>query len=163
MVSLDKELKMLQDYITLEKVRYDERLDVQLEFPKNAENYFMAPLLLLPLVENCFKHGLSHMIEQPWISLRISIENNHMVMKLVNGKAGDYEAAATSSGIGLTNVKKRLELLYPQKHQLKITDEEDVFIVDLKIELEKRTVTKEITAKKIDGGKCLKIERYDAL
>ena len=149
MVSLDKELKMLQDYITLEKVRYDERLDVQLEFPKNAENYFIAPLLLLPLVENCFKHGLSHMIEQPWISLRISIENNHMVMKLVNGKAGDYEAAATSSGIGLTNVRKRLELLYPQKHQLKITDEEDVFIVDLKIELEKRTVTKEITAKKL--------------
>ena len=72
-----------------------------------------------------------------------------MVMKLVNGKAVDYEAAATSSGIGLTNVRKRLELLYPQKHQLKITDEEDVLIVDLKIELEKRTVTKEITAKKL--------------
>jgi hypothetical protein len=148
-VPLDKELKMLEDYITLEKVRYDERLDVQLELPKNAENYFISPLLLLPLVENCFKHGLSHMVEQPWISLRISMENNFMVMKLVNGKAGNYEGQEGSSGIGLKNVQKRLELIYPQKHQLKITDEEDVFIVDLKIELEKRSVTREITPKKL--------------
>ena len=142
-VSLDKELKTLEDYITLEKVRYDERLDIQLELPKNAENYFISPLLLLPLVENCFKHGLSHMVEQPWISLRISIENNCMVMKLVNGKAGSYNVTETSSGIGLQNVRKRLELLYPQKHLLKITNEEDVFIVDLKIELEKRSTVKE--------------------
>ena len=150
-VPLDKELKMLEDYITLEKVRYDERLDVQLELPKNSENYFISPLLLLPLVENCFKHGLSHMIEQPWISLRISMENNYMVMKLVNGKAEDYKATEVSSGIGLQNVRKRLELLYPQKHSLKITNEEDVFIVDLKIELEKRSVMKETVPKQLVG------------
>ncbi len=151
-VALHKELKMLEDYITLEKVRYDERLDVQLEFPKNSENYFISPLLLLPLVENCFKHGLSHMVEQPWISLRISLENNFMVMKLVNGKASEYKAPEVSSGIGLRNVRKRLELLYPQKHLLRITNEDDVYIVDLKIELEKRSVTTEPVTKQLAGA-----------
>ena len=143
LVPLNKELKMLEDYITLEQVRYDERLDVQLKFPNNSEGLYIAPLLLLPLVENCFKHGLSNMVEQPWISLRISIDSNCMSMKLVNGKAKGYEMSGTTSGIGLKNVQKRLELLYPQKHLLKITDEEDVFIVDLKVELEQRSVTKE--------------------
>lgn len=151
-VALHKELKMLEDYITLEKVRYDERLDVQLEFPKNSENYFISPLLLLPLVENCFKHGLSHMVEQPWISLRISLENNFMVMKLVNGKASEYKAPEVSSGIGLRNVRKRLELLYPQKHLLRLTNEDDVYIVDLKIELEKRSVTTEPVTKQLAGA-----------
>ena|SRR5688500_9683261 len=144
LVPLNKELKMLEDYITLEQVRYDERLDVQLKFPKNSEGLFIAPLLLLPLVENCFKHGLSNMVEQPWISLNISIDSNCMIMKLVNGKASGYKTSGTTSGIGLKNVQKRLELLYPQKHFFKITDDEDVFIVDLKVELEKRSIPKEI-------------------
>ena len=144
LVPLNKELKMLEDYITLEQVRYDERLDVQLKFSKNSEGLFIAPLLLLPLVENCFKHGLSNMVEQPWISLNISIESNCMIMKLVNGKARGYKTSGTTSGIGLKNVQKRLELLYPQKHFFKITDDEDVFIVDLKVELEKRSMPKEI-------------------
>lgn len=149
LVPLNKELKMLEDYITLERVRYDERLDVQLKFPDNSERLYITPLLLLPLLENCFKHGLSNMIEQPWISFRISLENNNMIMKLVNGKATGYEASKTTLGIGLKNVQKRLELLYPQKHHFKITDEEDVFIVDLKLELLQRTALKEITSSQI--------------
>ena len=147
LVPLHKELKMLHDYITLEKVRYDERLDVNLELPKNTDGFYIAPLLLLPLVENCFKHGLSNMIEQPWISLRIHLEGGSLVLKLVNGKPVGYTNEETTSGIGLGNVRKRLELLYPQKHFLKITDEEDVFIVDLKLELEKRNI-KELLAPK---------------
>lgn len=148
LVPLHKELKMLQDYITLEKVRYDERLDVHLELPKNSEGFYIAPLLLLPLVENCFKHGLSNMIEQPWVSLRMNIESDSLIMKLVNGKPRNFKDEKATSGIGLLNVQKRLELLYPEKHFLKITDEEDVFIVDLKIELEKRTI-KEIASKQL--------------
>ena len=146
LVPLNKELKMLEDYITLEQARYDERLDVQLKFPNNSEGLYITPLLLLPLVENCFKHGLSNMIEQPWISLRISLENNYMITKLVNGKARGYVASNTTLGIGLKNVQKRLELLYPQKHLFKITDEEEVFIVDLKVELEQKTAVKEKTS-----------------
>jgi hypothetical protein len=149
LVPLHKELKMLQDYITLEKVRYDERLDVHLELPKNTDGYYIAPLLLLPLVENCFKHGLSNMVEQPWISLRITLESDSLVMKLVNGKAAGYKNEHRTSGIGLENVLKRLELLYPQKHSFKITDEEDVFIVDLKIELEKKNIKEPAASKQL--------------
>jgi sensor histidine kinase YesM len=100
-VPLRKELKMIDDYIKLEQVRYDERLDVHLEMPGNTDGYYIAPLLLLPLVENCFKHGLSNMVEQPWISLRISLEGNYMILKLVNGKASGYQPINTSKCIGL--------------------------------------------------------------
>jgi LytS/YehU family sensor histidine kinase len=87
------------------------------------------------------------MIEQPWISLRIHLDSGSLVLKLVNGKPTGYKNEERTSGIGLENVRKRLELLYPQKHFLKITDEEDVFIVDLKLELEKRNI-KELVAPK---------------
>jgi LytS/YehU family sensor histidine kinase len=157
LVPLSKELRMLQDYITLEKVRYDEQLDVHLELPKFTDGFYIGPLLLLPFIENCFKHGLSNMVEQPWISLRISMEGNYMSMKLVNGKAKSYATDQITSGIGLENVQRRLELIYPGKHILKITSEDDVFIVDLKIGLEKRSFAK------IDTGKCRSIKPYVAL
>jgi hypothetical protein len=147
LVPLSKELRMLQDYITLEKVRYDEQLDVHLELPKFTDGFYIGPLLLLPFIENCFKHGLSNMVEQPWISLRISMEGNYMSMKLVNGKAKSYATDQITSGIGLENVQRRLELIYPGKHILKITSEDDVFIVDLKIGLEKRSSIKEVLPK----------------
>ena len=86
-VTLDRELKMIQDYIALEKVRYGNKLDLDIQLPEKTNNLFIAPLLLLPLIENCFKHGTSSMIEQPWISLHVTIRDTQMHMKLVNGKA----------------------------------------------------------------------------
>ncbi|MGB8193340.1 MAG: histidine kinase [Chitinophagaceae bacterium] len=140
-VPLSKELKMLQDYITLEKIRYGNQLDLNIELPKNANDLLIAPLLMLPFVENSFKHGSSHMIDQPWISLSITIDAHIMSMKLVNGKTGHSSHAA--GGIGIGNARKRLDLLYPDRHVLNIQDEEDVFIINLKLELEKATVSKE--------------------
>jgi len=140
LVSLDKELKMIQDYCVLEQIRYDNRLDLTIDLPKNAGDFYIAPLLLLPFVENCFKHGASNMLEQPWISLYISIENDTMKMNLVNGKpreAGNRPPSKT--GIGIINVRKRLSLIYPEKHYLQITSEEEVFIVNLTVELERKT------------------------
>lgn len=136
LVPLQKELKLLQDYIMLEQVRYDNQLDVNLNLPQQTDGLYIAPLLLLPFIENCFKHGTSHMLEQPWITFTITIEDNRLSMKLVNGKANGMAVANTASnGIGISNVRHRLQLLYPQKHQLKITNAEDVFIVDLKLKL----------------------------
>jgi sensor histidine kinase YesM len=142
-VLLSKELKMVQDYMTLEQVRYGDRLDMHLKLPARTDNLLIAPLLLLPLVENCFKHGASHMLEQPWISLHIEVEENSMSMKLVNGKPSHFEPPKETTGIGLENVQKRLELLYPERHTLKITNEEEVFIVDLKVDLEKEPIDTE--------------------
>jgi len=136
LVPLSKELKMVQDFIGLQQIRYQD-LEVHAEYPSNTENLYIAPLLLLPLIENCFKHGTSNMLEHPWVSLHVTIEGKEFTMKLVNGKAENYITESKESGIGITNVKKRLELLYPGKHNFKTIDSEDVFIVDLKLELEK--------------------------
>jgi len=135
LVPLDKEMKLLKDYITLEKARYDERLELVMELPETAGNWQIAPLLLLPLVENSFKHGASCMPEHPWIHLHISINDGQLSMKLVNGKTMVPQNEVQRHGLGLDNVKKRLMLLYPEKHQLQIFDEEDLFIVSLKLEL----------------------------
>ena len=144
LVPLAKELNMLRDYIMLEQVRYGARLDVHIDIPDNTEDLYITSLILLPLVENCFKHGASNMVEQSWINMIISIEGDCMTMKLVNGKPRDYNSGKTGAGIGLQNVQKRLELIYPQQHVIKITEAEDVFIVDLKIELQRIAANKQI-------------------
>jgi sensor histidine kinase YesM len=139
-VSLDKELKMVSDYCVLEQIRYGNHLDLTIELPGNTGNLYITPLLLLPFVENCFKHGASNMLEQPWVSLYISIENDTMKMNLVNGKPPETGTPpASKTGIGIINVRKRLSLLYPQQHYLQITSEEDVFIVNLTVSLERKT------------------------
>lgn len=144
-VPLSKELKMVQDYISLEKIRYDDNLDVHVDLPDNTDNLAIAPLLLLPLVENCFKHGTSHMIDQPWLSLHVTLDKERMHVKLMNGKTNEV-SKNNYKGIGIVNVHKRLDLLYPGKHELAITDEEDVFIVNLWLQLEKLPLTKKETS-----------------
>ena len=129
---------MIEDYISLEKVRYGNMLDLHIDLPKQTNDCAIAPLLLLPLVENCFKHGTSHVLEQPWISLHVSLQDNQMQMKLLNGKDEGQDDVQRPHGIGIKNVQKRLALLYPGRHELTITNEEDVFIVNLKIELERQ-------------------------
>ena len=139
LVALDKELKMLQDYSMLEQIRYDKRLDLHIELPENTQDLYIAPLLLLPFVENCFKHGASNMLEQPWISLHISVEGDVLKMNLVNGKPPDNGPRPLDKpGIGIVNVRKRLSLLYPDKHELLITAEEEVFIINLTLQLERK-------------------------
>lgn len=138
LIALEKELKMLRDFIVLEKIRYGNKLEVNLDLPNDVDEFEIAPLLLLPFVENSFKHGASQVIDQPWISLSIHIKDGSMRMKLVNGKAENYQPSTKNSGIGIQNVRRRLELLYEGRHSLKITDEDEVFIVDLELKLERR-------------------------
>jgi len=138
LVPLDKELQMLKDYITLEKIRYGNSLDVHVYVARDTDGLMIAPLLLLPFVENCFKHGASHMIDQPWVNLHISVDDTEVRMKLLNAKPADYKTISVTQGIGIGNVRKRLDLLYPGKYSLDIQEEEDVFIVNLKVILEKR-------------------------
>ena len=129
---------MIEDYIELEKIRYGNKLELHLDLPVKTYDLQIAPLLLLPLVENCFKHGTSHMLEHPWISLQVSFQGREMHMKLMNGKIASTEKQEATSGIGIRNVIKRLELLYPGRHEFFITSDDDVFIVNLKIELEQK-------------------------
>jgi Histidine kinase len=136
-VSLQQELKMLKEYMLLEQARYDDRLDIILDMPEQEDDYAIAPLLLLPLVENCFKHGTSTVIKQPWIHLSITIDAGQLHMKLANGKQLGETAPPIKKGIGIANVQQRLQLLYTDKHTLRVFDEEAMFVVSLKLQLER--------------------------
>ncbi|MEO6731083.1 MAG: histidine kinase [Ferruginibacter sp.] len=139
LVPLHKEIKLLKDYCSLEQVRYDNRLQLQIDLPVDDQDLYIAPLLLLPFVENCFKHGASNLVEEAWISLSIGIEDNRMKMKLVNSKPIEERTALhKKTGIGMANVQERLNLLYAGKYELVITNEAEIFIVNLTIELEKQ-------------------------
>jgi sensor histidine kinase YesM len=135
LVPLKQELSMINEYINLEKIRYGNNLDAHVLTPDKVNDIYIAPLLLLPFVENCFKHGTSHMLQDPWLNLTAEMKNTTLVMKLMNGKATLSGNGQGKSGIGINNVKQRLDLLYKDKYALQITEDDEVFIVDLRIEL----------------------------
>ena len=137
MVPLAKELKMIEDYIALEKIRYGNSLELHVDFPSAPKEFSIAPLLLLPLVENCFKHGISNVLEQPWLNLYVSLRDDTLIVQLINSKP-ITDSPAHQIGIGIENVRMRLILLYPSKHEFHIRNEEEVFIVNLKLKLDRR-------------------------
>ena len=135
LVPLENELQMLKGYIHLEKVRYDNRLDLHLSFPSKTEDLYITPLLLLPFVENCFKHDRDQMLKDPWVNLKIELTDTLLFIKLMNGKATSNELNSDLEDTGLENVEKRLELLYKDRHDLQIDEDDEVFIVNLTIQL----------------------------
>jgi sensor histidine kinase YesM len=134
-VSLEKELDMMKQYMALERNRYGRRLELETVIKGDMENKRIAPLLLLPFIENSFKH-CSKQTEQPWINLQVSIENEMLLMKLINGIDQSDEMSYTPGKEVLT-VQKRLELLYPGMHELKMYAEHEIFVVYLKINLQR--------------------------
>jgi sensor histidine kinase YesM len=134
-VPLAKEVRMMQDYVELERLRYGDRLDLALNVRGDLAGKGIAPLLLLPFLENAFKHGVCEQLEQAWIALDLIVKGNTLKMKLINGVGEAVPAETGFHGIGLQNVRKRLELLYPGRHELKIFREAETFMVTLSISL----------------------------
>ena len=132
-VQLEKEVEIMKDYIDLEKERYGNTLEISWTVEGHIRDNFISPLLMLPFLENAFKHGASEQIEKPWIGVDISVANNILKFKIANSK-NEY-IAHSNNGIGINNVKKRLGFLYPEKHELKINDEGDFFAVSLMVKL----------------------------
>lgn len=134
-ISLEQEIHIIKTYIELEKGRLGDRLDHSMNIQGQLEGHTIAPLLLLPFVENSFKHGAYTAEDQAWMSLDIALKENQFVFKLINGKNSDV--TPPKSGIGLANVKKRLDLLYPQAHDLRISEDEETYVVTLTLFLNK--------------------------
>ncbi|KUG11320.1 histidine kinase [Elizabethkingia sp. HvH-WGS333] len=131
-ILLDKEVGYMESLIALEKLRI--KNPELIIFDKDIKNpkLLISPMLLVPFVENAFKHGD---INGKGMELKVSDDNSRLHFYLRNSKK--QRMKDFSSGIGIGNVKKRLQLIYPDKHWLEITETEDTFIVDLKIELDK--------------------------
>lgn len=121
------------DYMALEKARHGSRLELETVIKGEMKNKQIAPLLLLPFIENSFKH-CGNQAEQPWINLVISIENETLLMKLISGVALEYKEPDNSTP-EIINIEKRLQLLYPGKYELKSYVENEIYVVMLKINL----------------------------
>jgi len=134
-VSLEKEISMVQDYIALEQIRYGDRLNLSMHLQGSAKGKMISPLLLIPFVENSFKHGTSRTLTHPWVKLEIHIEHDFLELKLSNNKPEVSQEITNKKGIGLSNVKKRLQLLYPDTHSLTILENDMSYDVFLKIAL----------------------------
>ncbi len=133
-VPLGKEIEVLKKYVELEKLRYGERMDVSFSCSGNTQSLVIAPLLLLPFVENSFKHGMSEELDQCWINIHLHAKDRQLTFNLSNSCNHD-NPSEIAGGIGLENIKKRLALIYPGKYKLDIKKEDEMYIVRLELSL----------------------------
>ena len=132
-VPLGKEIKFIRNYAAIEKMRYGDKLDIDIRVSGDATDRKIAPLVLLPFVENCFKHGASEELQQSWVKVSIDAQPHVTLMKVENNKASE-NGIHKPAGIGIQNVKRRLDLIYPSQHELKIINGEETFLVILTIQ-----------------------------
>lgn len=136
-VYLKRDIEVLNDYIRLEKLRYEERLELNVNISGHSPHLKIAPLLMLPLVENAFKHGAAETVDSPWINIEIHIAGDQLILKISNSKPETelIDGKKYQGRIGIANVQQRLKLLYPGMHTFKWFDEEDCFITELTVPL----------------------------
>jgi two-component system, LytTR family, sensor kinase len=135
---VSKELEFIKDYIELMRLRLSEKIKVEINIPQHFEDAKMAPMLLLPFIENCFKHGISSQ-HPSTIKINICLKDKNLMLETVNSIfcSNKNTPEGSASGIGVTNTKRRLALLYDQQHELKIDHEnpENEYRLHLKINL----------------------------
>ncbi len=133
-ISLKDELALLKKYIAFQKLRQHESQNITFEEDVQDEDFSIYPMLLLPLIENSFKHGIKGDIENTFINISIKQHNKNFQFYIENNASKDsVNNNHTYSGLGLDNIKKNLEIVYPETHTLDIQKTEDKFIVTLKL------------------------------
>lgn len=137
-VSLSSEMAYLKNYIELQKNRYGHKLDVSIIIYDPIDDLYVAPLLLLPLVENSFKHGIANSISEGWIRIEVSKQPDHFTVKIENSiEEKEPPIDVKKGGIGIKNVQQRLQLIYPDVHEFKIVEQPHSYLVILKIKIAK--------------------------
>jgi two-component system LytT family sensor kinase len=131
-ISLTQELKYLNGYIDLQKLRFGDDVIIIFTAEGNLENFDLEPMLLIPFVENAFKHGMGT-LENPMIKIKLTAVNKTLNFLVENDIAEIGESKDDNSGIGLNNVKRRLDLLYKNHYDLAISNEDGKYIVNLKL------------------------------
>lgn len=134
-VEIEKEIRYIQNYVRLQGLRKDENCEIVFSYGSNPTGFLIAPLLLLPFVENMFKHVSNERDTINYIKGNIREENGWVIFYFSNTKNSTGERGAPpAGGIGLSNVKRRLELIYPGAHTLDINDSGKTYEVWLKIQ-----------------------------
>jgi two-component system, LytTR family, sensor kinase len=133
-IAIEQELKIISDYIALEKLRYDESLRINLNHNIEDMKQAIPPLLLIPLVENAFKHGASETRGHPFVDIHLSVNNRQLVFIIKNSSDSTTGEQAVKENIGLANLRRQLELLYTD-YNLAVQQGNAVFTTTLKINL----------------------------
>lgn len=134
-VPVEKEIQYLQDYIDLQKLRKDDNYVIEFNCPPNVKGFSIEPLLLIPFVENAFKHISHHKDQLNVIKIYLAILKGEFNFRIENTKEPAEKITEKHSGIGLANVKRRLDLLYPGKHVLEIKNGANNFSVQLQLKI----------------------------
>ncbi|MDW7691462.1 histidine kinase [Flammeovirgaceae bacterium SG7u.111] len=145
-IPLSREVMYLEGFIELEKLRLDESFEVKVDLPLQATgNQMIAPFILMPFIENAFKHVSQHIDQKNWIAIHLGIQNNKMSFNVANSYTASSESAKEAieyGGLGLENVKRRLALLYPGKFELATGKTNGQYEVKLSLELQEKTLIK---------------------
>ncbi len=132
-ITVEQEIQVIEDYLELEKLRYNNRLEIALEKEVDDPAVLIAPLLILPLIENAFKHGTSETRFETFVRINLQLMDQQLRLQVENST--DEEQNDAVEGIGLPSVSRQLALLYPNGYQLDIQHDKEVFTVDLSINL----------------------------
>jgi two-component system, LytTR family, sensor kinase len=133
-ISIEQELKVISDYIALEKLRYDESLRINFNYDAEDLKQSIPPLLLIPLVENAFKHGASETRSQPFVDIHLSVNNRQLTFVVKNSAEAFPDESIVKENIGLSNLRRQLELLY-KEYDLSVGQSGSVFTATLKLNL----------------------------
>lgn len=133
-ISLSRETEHLENYIVLQQLRFGDDVKIEFEMTNDCPGCLVEPMLLVPFIENAFKHGPG-MLESPYIKIQLHIKEKLLHFTVINNYNSDNTSKDKNSGIGLANVKNRLEILYPGKYELRIHDDQGIFSVHLNLDL----------------------------
>ncbi|NOT92931.1 sensor histidine kinase [Ferruginibacter sp.] len=134
-VSLQREIEYINSFIELQTIRLSNKDSIHYSFEGNITQQTIAPLLLIPFIENMFKHGILNNPDKP-LQIKINVQENKLTLSTSN--CINNNSKDNSSGIGLNNVKRRLELLYPDQHILQLQQDENMYHCNLQINLSKQ-------------------------
>lgn len=135
-VPLSKEIEYMQNYISLERLRLNSQIPIKFDIEGNPQEVLIAPLIFITFLENAFKHGVSNSHPGAWINILIRLSGKECIYQVENSKILSAKPESEQkSGIGLQNVKRRLELSYPDRYKLVIEDKPDRYFVQLNITL----------------------------
>lgn len=133
-ISVEQEMEIISDYIALEKMRYDDSLRINFKHEIEDLKQPLPPLLLIPLVENAFKHGVSETSNKPFVDINLSINKQQLVFFVKNSTENSLGEKKVKENIGLSNLRRQLELLY-KEYNLTVQQNEAIFTATLKINL----------------------------
>ena len=133
-IAIEQEIKIISDYISLEKLRYDESLLVTFNYDIEDMKQALPPLLLIPLVENAFKHGVSETRSRPFVDIHLSVNKRQLTFVVKNSTGTGGAEKNVKENIGLSNLRRQLELLYTD-YDLSVEPSDNMFTSVLKINL----------------------------